>query len=66
MESREMHQLQKLYIQETNRYLASLKEGVAGTELNRQKERIKELSRLLDQRYHGGADPASNLRRHHD
>ncbi|MDB5253544.1 MAG: hypothetical protein JWP27_2713 [Flaviaesturariibacter sp.] len=66
MESREMHQLQKLYIQETNRYLAGLKQGVAGDELDKQKERIKELSRLLDQRYHGGSDPSSNLRRHHD
>ncbi|MCW3074774.1 MAG: hypothetical protein JWP69_1843 [Flaviaesturariibacter sp.] len=65
MENREMHQLQRLYIQETNYYLANLKQGVSGPELDKQKERIKELSRQLDERYRGGSDPSSSWNRKH-
>lgn len=66
MENREMHQLQKQYILETNHYLSILKQGLSGEQLIKQKEKIKELSRLLDQRYQGTTDPASNLKRRHE
>ena len=65
MENREMHQLQRLYIEETNRYLACLKQGVSGEDLNKQKERIKELSRELDRQFRTNADPSSMMKRRH-
>ena len=65
MENREMHQLQRLYIQETNYYLAGLKQGVSEDELQKHKERIKELSRQLDARNQRGNDPSSTLQRRH-
>jgi hypothetical protein len=66
MENREMHQLQRLYIQETNFYLAGLKGGVSEDELQKHKERIKELSQQLDARSRSGSnDPSSTLNRRH-
>lgn len=65
MENREMHQLQREYIQQTNFYLASLKLGVSGEELQKQKERIKELSRELDQQFRTVTDPSSHSKRLH-
>jgi hypothetical protein len=65
MENREMHELQKLYIQETNNYLESLKRGASGEELQQQKQRIKELSQIMDQRMRGETDPSSSPRRWH-
>ena len=65
MENREMHQLQRLYIQETNYYLAGLKQGVSEGELLKHKERIKELSQQLDLRTRGSDDPSSMSKRLH-
>jgi hypothetical protein len=65
MENREMHQLQRLYIQETNYYLAGLKQGVSEGELLKHKERIKELSQQLDLRSRGSNDPSSMSKRLH-
>lgn len=65
MENREMHRLQKLYILETHRYLECLKEGVSTEVLKEQKDKIKELSRIMDETKFLGADPSgSPLRRH--
>jgi hypothetical protein len=65
MENREMHELQKLYIQETNNYLESLKRGASGEELLQQKQKIKELSQMMDQRIRHETDPSSCPRRWH-
>jgi hypothetical protein len=65
MENREMHELQKLYIQETNYYLEALRRGASGEELAVKKEKIKELSKMLDQKATGEADPSSSPRRWH-
>jgi hypothetical protein len=65
METREMHELQKLYIQETNNYLECLKRGASGEELLQKKERIRELSKMMDQNMRGETDPSSSARRWH-
>jgi hypothetical protein len=65
MENREIHELQRLYIKETNNYLESLKQGASGEELAKQKERIKELSRMMDQNPRLDSDPSSSPRRWH-
>jgi hypothetical protein len=65
MENREIHELQRLYIKETNNYLESLKQGASGEDLAKQKERIKELSRMMDQNPRLDSDPSSSPRRWH-
>jgi hypothetical protein len=65
MENREMHELQKLYIQETNNYLESLKRGASGEELAQKKDKIRELSKMMDMNLRGETDPSSSPRRWH-
>lgn len=60
-----MHQLQRQYIQETNNYLESLRHGASSDELAEKKARMLELSRKMDQRNRGMADPSSNPQRKH-
>jgi hypothetical protein len=66
MENREMHQLQRMYIQVTNSYLESLKKGASSDELAQKKAQLLELSHKLDQRNRGSADPSSSARRQHN
>ena len=65
METREMHELQRQYIQETNNYLESLRRGASGDELEQRKQKIKQLSIMMDQRMRGESDPSSSPRRWH-
>ena len=60
-----MHQLQRLYIEETNHYLAGLKQGISRDELQKYRERIRELSQQLDARSRAENDPSSTLNRRH-
>ena len=66
MENRELRKLQERYIQESNAFLEGLKQGVSWDILNRKKEKIKELSRLLDQQRSLSTDPSSNKQRNHE
>ena len=65
MENRDLKKLQELYIQESNAFLEGLKQGASWEVLNRKKEKIKELSRLLDQERSEYNDPSSNRQRNH-
>ena len=61
----DLRKLQELYLQESNAFLEGLRQGASWQLLNKKKERIKEISRLLDQ-YKSGSDPSSNAQRKHD
>jgi hypothetical protein len=64
MENREKRQLEKLYVRETQQYLEKLREGVSHEQLDEQKHKVLELSRLLDQERAGGDPSGRQLRRH--
>jgi hypothetical protein len=64
MENREKRQLEKLYVRETQQYLQQLREGASHEQLDDQKHKVLELSRLLDQQ-RGGTDPSGNQLRQH-
>jgi hypothetical protein len=64
MENREKRQLEKLYVRETQQYLQQLREGASHQQLNEQKHKVLELSRLLDQQG-GGTDPSGRQLRQH-
>jgi len=66
MENKELRKLQKLYIQESNAFLEGIRQGVSWEFLNKKKEKIRELSRLLDQERNDSRDPSSNRQRMHD
>ena len=65
MGNNEIRRLQELYLQESNAFLEGLRQGVSWKLLHKKKEKIKELSRLLDQHRHQSNDPSSNTQRKH-
>ncbi|RYZ00154.1 MAG: hypothetical protein EOO11_02630 [Chitinophagaceae bacterium] len=64
MENRERHQLERQYVQQTRKYLQSLREGAPSSELEMQKERILELSQLMDKGVRYGDPSGHRLRGH--
>ena len=66
MESKELRKLQELYVQESNAFLEGIRQGVSWELLNKKKERIKELSKLMDQQRNESKDPSSGMQRMHD
>lgn len=66
MVNKELRKIQELYIQESNAFLEGIRQGVSWELLNKKKEKIKELSRLLDQQRSESDDPSSCRQRMHD
>ncbi|GAB4091246.1 hypothetical protein [Flaviaesturariibacter terrae] len=64
MENRERRQLEKQYVHATQEFLQKLRDGTEQQQLEQQKMRILELSRMLDQRGPASDPSASLLRRH--
>ncbi|RYZ22191.1 MAG: hypothetical protein EOO16_10020 [Chitinophagaceae bacterium] len=64
MENREKRQLEKLYVRETQQYLKQLREGASHQQLDEQKHKVLELSRLLDQQLRAGDPSGRQLRSH--
>jgi hypothetical protein len=64
MENREKHQLEKLYVLETQQYLQKLREGASHEQLDEQRHKVLELSRLLDQEGRSGDPSCRQLRQH--
>jgi hypothetical protein len=64
MDNRDMHQLEKLYVRETQQYLRQLREGASHLQLADQKARVVELSQMLDRKGRN-TDPSANLLRRH-
>jgi hypothetical protein len=60
MENRELQDLQRRYIEESNAFLEGLRQGVSSELLARKIEKIKALSRLLDADKDKHSDPSGN------
>ncbi len=63
MGSRELRDLQKQYIQESNAFLECLRQKVSFDILDKKREKIKEISRLIDEHSRDSNDPSSTGRR---
>ena len=63
MGSRELRDLQKQYIQESNAFLECLRQKVSFDILDKKREKIKEISRLIDEYSRDSNDPSSTRRR---
>jgi hypothetical protein len=60
---KDFRKLQELYIRETKAFLEGLKHRVSVDYLQIKKDRIKELSRLLDQQSDRSENPSSHPQR---
>jgi len=49
MENSELRELQEIYIQESNAFLECLKQKVSLNILDKKREKIREISRLIDE-----------------
>ena len=49
MENNELRELQELYLQESNAFLECLKQRVSWNILDKKREKIREISRLIDE-----------------
>ena len=52
-------ELQQLYIQESNAFLECLRQKVSSDILNKKRQKIKEISRLIDEKAMQMHDPSS-------
>ena len=59
MGSEGLRELQQLYIQESNAFLECLRQKVSSDILNKKREKIKEISRLIDEKARQMNDPSS-------
>ena len=62
MESRELRELQEQYIQESNAFLECLRQKVSWNILDKKREKIREISRLIDEQSNRLKNPFSNTR----
>ena len=63
MEKRGLKELQELYVQESNAFLECLRQKVSWNILNKKREKIREISRLIDEKSNGRNDPSSDVTR---
>jgi hypothetical protein len=63
MENYELRELQQLYIQESNVFLECLRQKVSWNILDKKREKIREISRLIDEKSTQSKDPASANKR---
>ena len=63
MESQELRELQELYIQESNAFLECLRQKVSWNILDKKRAKIREISRLIDEKSNELKDPFSNNKR---
>jgi hypothetical protein len=54
-----LRELQQLYLQESNAFLECLRQKVSSDILNKKREKIKEISRLIDEKTRQMNDPSS-------
>jgi hypothetical protein len=62
MESRELRELQERYIQESNAFLECLRQKVSWNILDKKREKIREISRLIDEQSNRHKNPSSNTK----
>lgn len=63
MEDRDLLELQELYIQESNAFLECLRQKVSWNLLDKKRAKIREISRLIDEKSKLLRDPSSNIER---
>lgn len=63
MENQELRELQELYIQESNAFLECLRQKVSWNILDKKRAKIREISRLIDEKSNELKDPFSNNKR---
>lgn len=63
MENQELRDLQELYIQESNAFLECLRQKVSWNILDKKRAKIREISRLIDEKSNELKDPFSNNKR---
>lgn len=63
MEDRDLRELQELYIQESNAFLECLRQKVSWNLLDKKRAKIREISRLIDEKSKLLRDPSSNIER---
>ena len=56
-------ELQQLYIQESNAFLECLRQRVSSDILDKKRQKIKEISRLIDEKAMQMQDPSSSKKR---
>ena len=59
MENSELRRLQQLYIQESNAFLECLRQKVSVEVLEKKRQKIREISRLMDENSARNNDPSS-------
>lgn len=63
MRDSELRNLQRQYIDESNAFLECLRQKVSLDILNKKREKIKEISRLMDEKSRQTTDPSSQQQR---
>jgi GTPase SAR1 family protein len=63
METKELRELHQLYIQESNAFLECLRQKVSWSILDKKREKIREISRLIDEKSRQSKDPSSGNQR---
>lgn len=63
MENSELRELQQLYIQENNAFLECLRQKVSWNILDKKREKIREISRLIDEASNQLKNPSPDNKR---